>query len=75
MRFKILHLLFFFVLFLSNLNAQERAPIESLVVFLPQGFILESLTSYGMLNTTISNAYNIANSNPCPVSKSIRRDL
>jgi len=69
MRFKILHLLFFFVLFLSNLNAQERAPVESLVVFLPQGFILESLTSYGMLSTTISNAYNIANSNPASLAQ------
>jgi len=56
MRFKTLKLLSFSVLFLGNLNAQERAPIESIVVFLPQGFILESLTSYGMLNTTISNA-------------------
>ena len=69
MRFKILNLLLFFVLFLSNLNAQERAPIESIVVFLPQGFILESLTSYGMVNTTISNADNIANSNPASLAQ------
>ena len=69
MRFKILNLLLFFVLFLSNLNAQERAPIESIVVFLPQGFILESLTSYGMLNTTISSPDNIANSNSASLAQ------
>jgi len=68
---KILNIIGFFCLLVINLQAQYK----NTVVFLPQGYVLESLNGYGFSHGVISTISNISSGNPASLSDFQRLSL